>query len=260
MAEPLQGLGVLVTRPAEQAAGLCRLITASGGAVVRLPMQAIEPRRVSQRWPEAEPADLMIFTSVNAVRHAQGRVALPLGPRTALLATGPATALALQEAGLGPAQAPAEQEGSEALLKLPALTQVQGKRVLIVTGTRTRPTLRRQLLARGAALHSWAVYRRVALPYEPETVNRALASVQAAILTSNEALARLCALTPAESRGHLKGLQLIVASKRVAEQARGLGFVRAALIAPRVRDQALVDCLSEWRAGTSGLPTLPTHD
>jgi uroporphyrinogen-III synthase len=259
MEHALQGLGVLVTRPAEQAAALCRLIAAAGGEAVCLPMQAIEPYRRARPWPEEAPADVVIFTSVNAVRHAGPR-SLPLAPHTVVLAAGPATAKALQAGGLEEAQAPAEHEGSEALLALPELTGVDGKRVLLVTGTRTRPTLRQTLVGRGAKLHTWAVYRRVPVPYEPATVQQALAAVQAALLTSAEGLSRLCALTPAESEPHLKGLQLVVASKRVAEQARDLGFTRAALVTPRVRDQALVDCLIEWRAGTSGLSTLPTHD
>jgi uroporphyrinogen-III synthase len=260
MSQGLHRLGVLVTRPAEQAAALCGLIAARGGQAVRLPLQAIEPCRISGQWEEPAAADVVIFTSVNAVRQAQARVSLPLGAHTVVLAVGPATASALHAEGLSQAQAAQEQEGSEGsegLLRLPVLAEAQGKHILIVTGTRTRPTLRRGLVARGATVHTWAVYRRVALAYEAETVRSALAAVEAAILTSGEALSRLCAIAPPESEARLKGIQLVVASQRVAEQARGLGFTRAALVAPRVRDQALVDCLSEWRAGTS---RLPTHD
>jgi uroporphyrinogen-III synthase len=62
-------MGVLVTRPAAQAEGLCRLIEAAGGRAIPFPAIAIQPvnDQGTARRLLAEPWDLMVFISRNAV-------------------------------------------------------------------------------------------------------------------------------------------------------------------------------------------------
>ena len=73
IALPLEGLRVLVTRPADQAGSLCRLITEAGGEALRLPTLEIrdpDPRdaaRLLAVIEELESYDLAVFISVNAV-------------------------------------------------------------------------------------------------------------------------------------------------------------------------------------------------
>ncbi|MEA3242729.1 MAG: uroporphyrinogen-III synthase, partial [Pseudomonadota bacterium] len=50
-AAPLQGVGVLVTRPAHQADSLCELIRQQGGTAIRFPVLEIRP--------PADPQNLM---------------------------------------------------------------------------------------------------------------------------------------------------------------------------------------------------------
>ena len=68
----LQGVGVLVTRPEQQAERLCALLEAEGAVAVRLPAIDIKPVPGAHDFdagPMASPPfDLAIFTSTNAVR------------------------------------------------------------------------------------------------------------------------------------------------------------------------------------------------
>ena len=69
MRGPLSGLGVLVTRPKDQAEPLCRLIEAAGGRALKLPGLVIAPATDSAaaRRLLAADSDLLIFISRNAV-------------------------------------------------------------------------------------------------------------------------------------------------------------------------------------------------
>ena len=68
---PLHGIGVLVTRPRQQAAALCRLLEAQGASVERFAAIEIEPiderREWAARFGELQQFGLIIFTSANAV-------------------------------------------------------------------------------------------------------------------------------------------------------------------------------------------------
>jgi uroporphyrinogen-III synthase len=72
---PLAGLRVLVTRPADQAETLSRLLEARGAQVRRLPLLAIEPARgapaLLKLFEQARSFDGWIFTSRNAVDFAR---------------------------------------------------------------------------------------------------------------------------------------------------------------------------------------------
>jgi uroporphyrinogen-III synthase len=97
----LHGVGVLVTRPEQQAAPLCRLLEIQGASTLRLP--AIEIKAVGNRRHTAaelgalQDFDVIIFTSANAVRF--GAPLLDQKRDLTLAAIGPATARALNQAG-----------------------------------------------------------------------------------------------------------------------------------------------------------------
>lgn len=237
MSESLRGVRVLVTRPAHQAENLCRLIEAEGGVAVKLPLLAIEPAAtpVEAQRRLAAPRDLWIFTSVNAVRHALPLMNGTWPPR--LAAIGPATAAALAAAGAAVAAAPAAGASSEALLG--ELQQLEGARVLIVTGEGGLDVLERGLAGRGATVERAEVYRRVALPYPPDAVAAALRRTDVIVVTSGQALAHLSRLVPGEARKLLLRKLLVVPSGRMVELAGGLGFLQAPRVADPVTDAAL---------------------
>jgi uroporphyrinogen-III synthase len=239
MGESLKGVRVLVTRPAHQAENLCRLIEAEGGTAVRLPLLAIEPaaNAAEARKRLAAPADLWIFTSANAVRHALPWAGEAWPAR--LAAIGPATAAALAAAGQDAAP-PLAGASSEALLASPDLRDVAGWRVVVVTGEGGLDVLERGLAARGAAVERAEVYRRVPLPYPPEAVAAALRRSDVVVVTSAEALGHLVRLVPEASRAALLKKPLVVPAARVVEKARELGFSQPPRVAEPMSDPSLV--------------------
>lgn len=246
MSGSLAGVRVLVTRPAHQAENLCRLIEAEGGSVVRLPLLAVEPvsNPAEARRRLAAGHDWWIFTSANAVRHAQ-----PLPAETwpgHLAAVGPATALVLASMAQADVTVPLSGASSEALLELPELRELAGQRVLLVTGEGGRDFLERELAARGARVERAEVYRRVPLPYPPEAVASALRQSDVIVVTSQESLEQLRRLTPEGSLTTLLKRRLVVSGARVVEKARELGFVLPARLAEPMSDAALCSaCVPE---------------
>jgi uroporphyrinogen-III synthase len=192
-----------------------------------------------------EPWDLLVFISRNAVEQA-----LALAPDAARLAAvqraavGRATAAALTRAGLAPQLVPATGFDSEALLALPALEQVAGRRVLILRGEGGRALLGDTLRSRGAEVAYAEVYRRAA----PETTaadaiadwQRSLGYVTA---TSDEVLTNLLALVPQSAHAWLKSLPLAVLSRRNAATAGEMGFTSVA-VAPEASDAGLCAALT----------------
>lgn len=252
---PLAGLGVLVTRPAHQAEGLCRAIEAAGGHAQRLPLLGIEgpadPAATGLRLKDGCVADAWIFTSPNAVNWA-ARLHPPGGTPdwpALVAAAGQGTARALSALGRSGVQLP-PQDGAAGLLQLPLLQDVAGRRLLIVCGERPLSLLAEGLRARGAEPDVVEVYRRLPLPHSRHQVTQALGAVAAVIVSSGESLRQLHGLTPPDVRSRLFDLQLAVPSARVLELARQLGFRHAPLVPERVGDEGFVQALIRWRSAS----------
>ncbi|MFP5304229.1 MAG: uroporphyrinogen-III synthase, partial [Gammaproteobacteria bacterium] len=243
----LEGLRVVVTRPADGAEPICRMLENHGASVVRLPMQAIEPTRqpaaAAKSLQQARDAQAWIFTSANAVQFARS---LDAGVWPPCVAVGPATAAALERSGIGAVLVPAERHDSEGVLALPELQDVLGKRILIVTGEGGRDAIESGLAERGALVERVDVYRRVALPHAPEALAQAVAGADAAIVTNGEALQLLAERMPAAARPALLGLQLVVPSRRVVEQAREIGFTAEPLVPEQLADAGYLRSLEQW--------------
>ena len=167
--QALRGRGVIVTRPARQAAGLARLIEALGGLALLYPMIEIEPETgagLDSVIDTLERFDLAIFISRNAVEQGVARVAQrrdwPAG--LAVAAIGSGTRMALEAHGFSNVVAPRGQGGSESLLALlvPPLMDVSGKRVVIFRGAGGRQLLELTLRERGAAVVYAECYSRKA--------------------------------------------------------------------------------------------------
>lgn len=246
MPESLAGLGVLVTRPRDQAEPLCRLIEAAGGGVLRFPGITIQPaldptqaaRLLATDW------DLLIFVSRNAVEY--GLPLFPAGrlPASATIAAvGRATARALAATGRTPDLVPEQRYDSEALLELSALQQLSAKRVLIVRGNGGRPLLGDTLRARGALVCYAEVYRREPPQVEiAPWIGRLRDEVDLVTTTSTEILRNLYQVFGADARPLLLTKPLIVVSPRMAATAEDLGFKRVG-ITERADDQSILKAL-----------------
>jgi len=252
----LHGVGVLVTRPAQQAMPLCRLLEAQGATTLRLP--AIEIRGNGD-WRERLGAlgnfAMIIFTSANAVRF--GAPLLAENRDVTLAAIGPATARALNQAGYRVTVQPGATFDSESLLLHPRLERLTGQRVLIVKGSHGRGLLEQELARRGADVVTADVYQR--LPAAPGDAELAAlldrfqaGAVHVITATSLEIAAHLLHLATPALRREFERVHWLLPGERIAAGVRALGLSAPLLRAESAEDQDLVSALLRWRSSTSG--------
>ncbi len=256
---PLQGIGVLVTRPEQQAMRLCRLLESFGALAVRHPairIQAVgSAHELQQRLGKLDDFNLIIFTSTNAVRF--GIALLDQRQRLTLAAIGRATARALNQAGYGVAVTPAEGFDSESLLSHPSLARVDGSRVLLVKGVGGREVLQDQLIRRGAQVIVAEVYERQRVSHSPATLEAVAARMAANEIhvitaTSADIAASLLKIATPALRREFDHLHWLVPGPRVAGAVRALGVRAPILQADTAEDQDLASAILRWRGGASG--------
>jgi uroporphyrinogen-III synthase len=244
---PLQGLGVLVTRPRERAAGLCGALQGFGARPVVLPTIAVEAEDTPALRAQAEDllgaADRVVFVSPAAVDAglALFRAAgVAPRPETQVAAVGAGTAAALTQAGWPVHDTPAEGAGADALLAA-ALHQVAGERIVIVRGDGGREGLAEGLRERGARVDYLPVYRRVApsVDVAPAVSGWREGWLRFTIVTSATGLRHLLGMLDPDAQQALRRTRVITVSPRLAEFVRGCGFEHPARLAGDPSDQAV---------------------
>ncbi len=240
---------VLILRPKRQAQTLVSRCRAAGFQPVELPSLAIEAVPVSS---SGSPHGVVIFTSMNAVRHANTIADLPWYSARAY-AIGPATHGALESLGQAMASEPRAPYTSEVLVE--GLVKEQADQlddgVTIVTGEGGRGVVTRLLREAGVAVTEYAVYRRVCPQTKPSDVLRQLSPLPDIILVpSNEALDNLMHMGGCQLPS-LLNVAMVLNNERARDHARSLGFSGPMTIIASAGDAAQVDALLLWRAGQS---------
>ena len=144
---PLAGKGIVVTRPARQAAHLASSIRAAGGTALLFPVIEIadveDPRPLYALIDRLDAFEWAIFISPNAVNKALTAITARRGlpPRLAFAAIGGATTRELKNFGVAQVLAPARFD-SEALLEMPQFQNIAGKHVVIFRGVGGREIAR----------------------------------------------------------------------------------------------------------------------
>lgn len=257
---PLAGLGILVTRPAHQAKNLARLIREAGGRPILFPVLEIVD------VPELGPLlslidrlatfDLAIFISPNAVAKAMNLIAARGGlpPGLAVAAVGQGSARALRERGVTSVIAPSGRFDSEALLALPELAQMQGRRVVIFRGEGGREHLAEVLRQRGAQVEYAECYRRSRPNADSTPLLHLWArnELNAITVTSAESLHNLFEMVGRLGQQWMKNTPLFAPHPRIVEAARALGLSRTFVTPPG--DEGLVAGLIAWRRGEADAP------
>jgi len=258
---PLNGLRVLVTRPAQQQAPLCEAIAGLGGVPVSFPLIEIRPlvseeaqQRARHHVADLDHYQLLIFVSTNAARFGAELIDVrwprfPAGVE--VLAIGPTTAAEIAQRLDCPVSHAEGGMDSEAILALPRLRRVKGKRIAIFRGQGGRELLADTLRERGARVDYVEVYTRHPAHHEPGALGGVLLTepgLDALIVTSAESLQTLTALAGEHTRAlHL--LPLLVPSARVADLAREAGFTDV-IDAGGANQAALLAALQELAART----------
>jgi len=208
---------VLLTQRSRNRAALAAALAARGLTVVELPLITVAGQTLPVSAFASTPQRL-IFVSPAAAEH--GVPQLPPSWRDLpRLAVGAATADALADAGWPNTPCP-DLENSEGLLALPTLATVRDEQIAIVRGDGGRELLASTLRERGAVVRYLEVYRKCALtPDQIAQLQTITANPVIVVLSSVEALSRLCAIIPTD---RLRALTLVVTSARIAEQATRL--------------------------------------
>ncbi len=246
---------ILVTRPADQAWGLCDRLRAIGIEAIAVPTVAILPPPSFDALDDAlrdlEEYDWVIFTSVNGVESFFGRrKAIGLGqvvaakPRWA--AIGPATASAISAHGISSVWVPTRYLSEAVAEELP---DVAGRRILRVRADLASPLLSERLRARGALLDEVIAYRTVeAPPGAVDVLREAFATgIDGVIFTSASTVRGFARLVGATGLGQLlPDLRFIAIGPVTAQAIEAMGW-RAHMIAEEHSTDGLVRLLQERR-------------
>jgi uroporphyrinogen-III synthase len=228
----LAGRHVVVTRPAGQAAHFANALRDRGAIPVLYPV--LEIRALEDVAPVLDAAirldsfDLAVFVSPNAIEYALAlilpRRAWPSALR--VVALGKSSERELARHGIHDIISPPLRFDSEALLELPELIDVAGKRVIIFRGDGGRELLGDTLKARGASIEYVTCYRRGRPQLDPAALLKLWEQgrLDAVTLTSSEGLRNFHDMIGRLGQAWLKKTPVFVPHVRIAEQAQTLGL------------------------------------
>lgn len=245
----LNGRGIVITRPAQQSAGLAGLVRDAGGNPFIFPaLEILDPADMQPLHDvidRLESFDLAIFISPNAVRRAMDRIIAqrPWPPGLRVAAIGKGGVMELARYGIGDVIAPERNFDSERLLAMPQLQAPSGQRVLILRGDGGRELLGEALAARGARVEHVACYRRARPLADAAPLLAAWSQdrVHATVVTSSEGLRNLFVMLGEEGKPRLQHTPLLVPHPRIAAVARDLGCTK--VIETAAGDDGLFDGL-----------------
>jgi uroporphyrinogen-III synthase len=249
----LQGLSVVVTRPAHQAVMFQQQLLQHGGRVLAYPAIAVQActnlHQITARLAQLPDYDAAIFISSNAVQF--GLALLDTSQRAQLQqltlgAIGSKTARSLQAAGLRPVWIPPTGFTSEDFLAMPAVQHLTNRRIVIFRGEGGRELLADTLRQRGASVDYLDVYQRICPKNDISELKHHHDNQQLDIIaiTSSEGLLNL--LTLLGNPEWIKTVPLLVGSQRMATTARKAGFTGQMVIADNPGDEAMFAALSQW--------------
>ena len=229
---PLAGRHIVITRPLAQSGHLAELLIAQGATPVRFPVLAIHD--VDDTGPLLDAAirleqfDLVVFVSPNAVTKALDVIlkhrAWPTGLQVVTM--GKSSERELTTRGVGRVLAPKQRFDSEALLEMPELKNMHGRRVLICRGDGGRELLGETLIQRGADVEYLTCYKRGKPQIDPAPLLELWEAgrLDAVTLTSSEGLRNLTEMIGRLGLAWLKKTPTFVPHERIAEQAEHYGL------------------------------------
>lgn len=245
---PLAGLGIVVTRPARQAAAFAQKLAALGASPILFPAIVIHPP-VDRAALDAVHArlhdyDFALFVSANAVEYG-APIASRWPAHLRAFAPGPGTAEALATIGIGHVRIPLTTLDSEGLLALPELADVRGRRMIVFRGVGGRDQLAETLRVRGAYVDEISCYWRAPPSSGAKGLIEALREgrVHAVTVTSSEGLDNLWSVLGDDGCPLLAQVPVFVPHPRIGDHARALGL---RVIETAGGDAGLIAGLLQW--------------
>lgn len=253
---PLQGVGVLVTRPRQQAAELVEAIEAQGGTAYCFPVLEIAPfdeLDIRNSVARLGRPDIVIFVSRNAVEHG---IRYTDGGSIAVI--GPATASAVAAAGRIVDIQPDGGFDSEHLLAEDRLQDVAGKRIRIIRGRNGRELLADELKNRGALVEYLSVYERRLPKIDIDTrvdLEREWRQDHINVVTvmSVETLTNLVELLPAWCADQLESTPLVTPAGRVIKEVLKRFPASRPILAPGPGADEMVGAIIALQSTDSGI-------
>jgi uroporphyrinogen-III synthase len=253
---PLQGVGVLVTRPRTQATELVDAIEAQGGTAYCFPVieiAAFDELDIRNSVARLGKPDIVVFVSRNAVEHG---IAFTDDAEIAVI--GPATARAVEEAGRVVDIQPAQGFDSEHLLAEPRLRDVAGQHVRIIRGNDGRELLAEELKARGAIVEYLSVYQRRLPTLSADTAADLEArwrqgQITVVTVMSVQSLANLVDMLPEWCAAQLESTPLVTPSGRVIKEALDRFPASRPILAPGPGADDMVQAIIALHSTDSGI-------
>lgn len=257
----LNGINILVTRPAHQAINFCRLIEDHGGNAISMPTMAIEKidddKEIINSLGHLFRFDWVIFISANAVNFAlranSGKIPELMNVRVA--AIGQATADALRDAGLPVHLVPERGYSTEDLLAMPQMQNIKDLGFLIIRGVGGREQLASLLVSKGAkSVEYLEVYKRVlpSIDCKPATLLLAEKKLNVITVSSGEILQNLLIMVDEKYHAYLLTLPLVVVSDRIRQMAITMGFKRIVMAnspSDKAQLEAVIMCVTGENSG-----------
>lgn len=245
--KPLNGIGIAITRPVDQAKKLAALIENAGGTPILFPLIEITPLADYSQFDavisKIADYDWAIFISSNAVQNGMPRlVKNGLPPNLKFAAIGPVTASELQSFGVKEVLTPKNRFDSESLLALPEMQAMQNKKVMIFRGVGGREILADSLKSRGAQITFAECYQRINPQSNCDALEQLYAEkkLHGIVVTSSEAMRHLLDL--ASDAGWLHHVTLFVNHARISELPVEMGL--KVEVASELGDETMLSALA----------------
>lgn len=229
---PLAGKHVVVTRPAGQATHLAEALVNLGAHPILFPVISIldldDLKPVNDVARQLDDFHYAVFISPNAVNKSLEHVLRHRSWPGSLRAVtvGASSVQALARHGIANVLMPVGRFDSEALLELPELQSVAGKRFVIFRGEGGREVIGETLRKRGAEVTQVASYKRSKSSMDGAVLLKHWEdrTLDAITMTSSEGLRNLFEMVGKLGQAWLRKTPLFVPHQRIAVQAGMLGL------------------------------------
>jgi len=251
--QSLDGLRVLVTRPAHQQHAFIELLKSCSAIPVSFPLSTISlnnnTNQTTSLLSSIQAFDFIIFVSPNAVNFAHKLLPFPWEKISAkIVCVGNASKMALLSLGQEVDLVPTSGFNSESILAMDELHFLKKKQMAIVGGDVSRPLLENIFVERGASVKHITVYKNTCPMYSTKEIHTIFIQNTPDVLciTSNQGILNLSKTLNKGILEFVKSIPLIVNSHRCERLARKQGFRADIKVTTTPGDLGQLSSLQQW--------------